>query len=224
VKKVLGVIAVAMVVVWAFSAAAATAEPLPPYDGLMVFPTINGSSDPEEFSWAVKLDDEDELRLIDDTHAGVYWVGTETLAMTITAAPAHAADGVGVPTTLAVTEPNIVTLTVHHRAGNSAAGGAPFAYPISYGASYETGFATVIVDMPPPTEQATPPTAPDVCNVPYLSGLTLKAARRQLRRSHCTLGTVRGERSRGARVVKQFRRPGRELAPGTEVGVKLLVP
>jgi beta-lactam-binding protein with PASTA domain len=62
-----------------------------------------------------------------------------------------------------------------------------------------------------------------LCIVPDLSGRTLKAARRQLRRSHCKLGDVRGERSRGARVVRQFRKPGRELPAGTEVGVKLLV-
>lgn len=205
-------------------AAAASAEPVPPFDGAISFPDIQGPEDPEEFSWAVKLDDEEELRAIDDTHAGVYWVGTETLAMTITARPAHAADGANVPTTLAVTQPNIVTLTVHHRAGNPAAGGAPFDYPVVAGAGLEGGFQQHIVVGPPPTEQAIKPPVPVVCSVPHLSGSTLKAARRQLRRSHCRLGAVRGERSRGARVVKQFRRPGRELPAGTEVGVKLLVP
>lgn len=75
-----------------------------------------------------------------------------------------------------------------------------------------------------PTEQAMLPVPAPLCSVPYLSGMTLKASRRQLRRSHCKLGEVRGERSRDARVVRQFRKPGRELPAGTEVGVKLLVP
>jgi hypothetical protein len=202
----------------------AAAEPPPPYDGAMRFPNIQGPDGPEEFSWTVNLDDEDELRAIDDTHAGVYWVGTETLAMTITAGLAHAADGANVPTTLTVTQPNVITLTVHHRAGHPAAGGAPFDYPVIAGSGWEGGFQQHVAVGPPPTEQATAPPVRVVCNVPHLSGLTLKAARRQLRRSHCTLGAVRGERSRGARVVKQFRRPGRELPAGTEVGVKLLVP
>lgn len=206
-------------------AVTAVAEPPPPYSGLMSFPAIQGSEDPEEFSWAVELGEEQELKAIDGTHAGVYYTDPEeTIAFTITAQPAHAADGADVPTTLAVTQPNVITLTVHHRAGNPAASGAPFDYPVTAGAGWEGGFQQHTVVGPPPTEQATPPTVPDVCNVPYLSGLTLKAARRQLRRSHCTLGAVRGERSRGARVVKQFRKPGRELAAGTEVGVKLLVP
>ena len=201
-------------------AVGAAAEPLPPYDGLMSFPAIQGPDGPEEFSWAVKLDDEDELRAIDDTHAGVYWVGTETLAMTIIAGLAHAADGANVPTTLAVTQPNVITLTVHHRAGNPAAGGAPFDYPVTAGGGWEGGIQIHTV-LGPPTEQATAPPTPR-CTVPDLVGRTLKAARRQLRRAHCTLGEVRGERVRGARVVRQFRKPGKSLPPGTEVGVKLL--
>lgn len=201
----------------------ASAEPLPPYDGAMAFANIQGPDGPEEFSWEVKLDDESELRAIDDTHAGVFWVGTETLAITITAQLAHDADGANVPTTLAVTQPNIITLTVHHRAGNSAAGGAPFDYPVIAGAGYEGGFQQYTVEMPPPTEQA-PPQPVLRCTVPDLAGLTLRATLRQLRRSNCGLGEVRGERLRGARVVKQFRRAGRSLPVGTQVGVKLLVP
>jgi len=223
VKKVIGVIALVAAVFASASVVAASAEePIPPFDGGMSFQAIQGPDGPEEFSWAVKLDEEQELRAIDDTHAGVYWVGTETLAVTITAVLAHAADGANVPTTLAVTQPNVITLTVHHRAGNPAAGGAPFDYPVTAGAGWEGGFQQYTVVMPPPTEQAIKPPVPVVCSVPYLSGLTLKATRRQLRRSHCKLGEVRGQRSRGARVVRQFRRPGRELSAGTEVGVKLL--
>ena len=189
----------------------------------MAFADIQGSDGPEEFSWEVKLDDESELRAIDDTHTGVFWVGTETLAITIIAQLAHDTEGVNVPTTLTVTQPNIITLTVHHRAGNPAAGGAPFDYPVIAGAGYEGGFQQYTVDMGPPTEQALPPPVLR-CIVPGLVGLTLRATLRQLRRSNCGLGEVRGERSRGAKVVRQFRRAGRSLPVGAQVGVKLLVP
>ncbi|HEU4462947.1 MAG TPA: hypothetical protein VFR75_10180 [Solirubrobacterales bacterium] len=189
----------------------------------MTFQSIQGPDGPEEFSWEVKFDPGDELREIDDTHAGVYWVGPETLVMTITAVEAHAADGANVPTTLAVTQPNVITLTVHHRAGNPAAGGAPFEYPVIAGSGWEGGIQQHLVVMPPATEQAPPPPVLR-CTVPALSGLTLKAAIRQLRRSNCGLGEVRGERVRGARVVRQFRKAGRSLPVGARVGVKLLAP
>ena len=204
------------------TAAGAAAEPLPPFDGAMAFHAIPGPEAEEDFSWQVSVGAEEELRAIDDTHAGVYWVETETLAMTIAASQAHDAEGTTVPTTLAVTQPDVVTLTVHHRAGNPAAGGAPFVYPVSAGAGWEGGFQTTAVAMPP-TEQAIAPPAPR-CTVPDLAGRSLRASRRQLRRSHCRLGEVRGERSRGARVVKQFRPAGRSLPAGTEVGIKLLTP
>jgi hypothetical protein len=225
VKKALAVSVVAMAVVSSFGlAATAVADSIPPYDGLMSFPDIQGPDGPEEFSWEVELGKEQELRAIDDTHAGVYYTDPEeTLAFTITAQLAHAADGANVPTTLAVTQPNVIILTVHHRAGNPAAGGAPFDYPVVAGAGYEGGFQQHTVDMGPPTEQGTPPPVLR-CTVPALSGLTLRAARRQLRRSNCGLGAVRGERVRGARVVRQFRKAGRSLPVGTRVGVKLLVP
>jgi hypothetical protein len=204
-------------------AAAASAEPIPPFDGTMSFHEIEGPEGPEEFSWQVKLGEEEELRAIDETHAGVYWVGDETLAMTITAVLAHDADGANVPTTLVVTQPNVITLTVHHRAGNPTAGGTPFDYPVIAGVGWEGGFQTYTVVMPPPTEQAiTPPVLR--CIVPDLGGRTLRASLRQLRRANCALGEVRGERSRGARVVRQFRKPGRSLPVGTAVDVKVLRP
>lgn len=209
------------------SGVAAAAEPPPPYDGLMSFSSIQGSDGPEEFSWAVKLYEGQELRAIDETHAAVYYTDSEHLAFQIEAAKAHAADGANVPTTLAVTQPNLITLTVHHRVGNPAAGGAPFDYPINAGAGWEGGFQSYEIDGPP-LPVTSMPAVPVVaefptplCTVPDLTGRTLKASRRQLRRSHCKLGEVRGERSRGARVVRQFRKPGRELPAGTEVGVKL---
>ena len=214
---------VVAVVVGVGMVAAASAEPIPQYDGAMSFQPIYNSEGPEEFSWQVKLGEEEELRAIDETHAGVFWVGEETLVMTITAVLAHAADGANVPTTLAVTQPNVITLTVHHRAGNPAAGGAPFDYPVNAGAGWEGGLQTHIVDMGPPTEQSIPP--PTLrCTVPDLAGLTVRASLRRLRRANCALGEVRGKRSKGARVVRQFRKPGRLLPVGTAVDVKVLRP
>lgn len=223
-RKAFVVSAVVAVGAISMCAVAAADEPLPPFDGTMSFQEIQGPDGPEEFSWAVKLDEDQELRAIDETHAAVYYTDPEEhIAFTITAGLAHAADGANVPTTLTVTQPNVITLTVHHRAGNPAAGGAPFDYPVVAGAGWEGGFQQNTVDMGPPTEQATPPPVLH-CTVPALSGLTLKGARRQLRRSNCGLGEVRGERARGARVVRQFRKAGRSLPVGARVGVKLLVP
>ncbi|HEX5592147.1 MAG TPA: PASTA domain-containing protein [Solirubrobacterales bacterium] len=76
--------------------------------------------------------------------------------------------------------------------------------------------------MLPLTEQGmNTPTAIPTCTVPFLQGQTLKAAREALRRSGCSLGPIRGHRTRGARIVKQYRPAGKTLPAGTEVGVKL---
>jgi hypothetical protein len=196
----------------------AAAEPPPPYEGA-TFPTIEGPEGPEEFSWEVHLGEEQELHFIDDRHIGVFF-STGEQSFSITAAEAHDAEGVAVPTTIAITGSNIVTLTVHHRAGNPAAAGAPFDYPVVPGAGWEGGFQTIHVVMPPTEQTAAAPQ----CTVPDLSGRSLRAARRMLNRSDCALGPIRGERSRGARVVRQYRAAGKSLPVGTEVGVKVLRP
>jgi hypothetical protein len=221
---------VAAVMLCALVSASAGAAEIPPYDGLMSFPHIQSPAEPEEFSWEVQLGEEESLELIDDQRAVVRW-SDGTIALGIRAQAAHDASGATVPTTLAVIQPNVITLTVHHRAGNPAAGGAPFDYPVIAGEGWEGGFQTHFVQGPPSQETAPPPTstpalspAPPAprCLVPDLSGLTVKASRRQLRKSNCRLGEVRGERSRGAKVFKQFRQPGKSLPAGTEVGIKLL--
>src|SRR4051794_21113393 len=98
-------------------ATASGAGPL--FDGAMSFPWIQGPEGPEEYSWEVKLDKEEELKVIDERHLGVFWEDGEQ-AMTITATAAHDAVGTTVPTTLALVPPNVITLTVHHRDGNPA--------------------------------------------------------------------------------------------------------
>lgn len=205
----------------------AQAETCPPFDGLMTFPMINGPEGPEDYCWEVQLYEGQELRQIDDRNAAVYYESGPQ-AFGIEANEAHDAEGATVPTTLAVTAPNLITLTVHHRAGNPAAGGAPFDYPISDGPGWEGGFQTVVIQGPPDESELKPKFSPPVaeepapqCDVPALQGRTLKAARRALEHADCRLGPVRGKRSRGARVVKQYRRYGAVLPAGTEVGVKL---
>ena len=136
--------------------------------------------------------------------------------LTVLAAKAHDAEGATTPTTLSVTQPNVIILTVHHRDGNPAAGGAPFDYPVTEGAGWEGGFQTTQVVMPP---AELPPPAP-VCVVPDLTGRTLRASRRMLHSAHCELGQVRGERSRRVRVAKQYRQVGRVLPVWTSVDVK----
>lgn len=102
-----------------------------------------------------------------------------------------------VPTSIAVTGESDFTVTVHHREGNPAAGGAPFDYPISPGVGWEGGFQTTIVTMPPGESPPPAPTTP-ACKVPNLVGSTLPASRRKLKRAHCKLGPVHGRRSKGA--------------------------
>jgi hypothetical protein len=196
------------------------AAEVPPYQGDMGFPAIQGPADPEEYSWEVQLGDDQELREIDDRHAAVYYTDPEHLAFGIEAEAAHDADGTTVPTTIAVTQPNIITLTVHHRDGDPAAAGASFDYPVVAGEGWDGGFQTHVVLMPP-AESPVPAPAVPRCEVPDLGGRTLKASRRLLRKFNCKLGPVRGERGKGTKVAKQYRKPGRSLPAGSEVGVKL---
>lgn len=202
----------------AVAAAPASAEVCPPYEGIQ-FPEIHSAAEPEDYCWEVQLEEEQELRQIDEQHVGVYY-SEEHLAFTIVAQPAHDVEGASVPTSIAVTGESDFTVTVHHREGNPAAGGAPFDYPISPGVGWEGGFQTTIVTMPPGESPPPAPTTP-ACKVPNLVGSTLPASRRKLKRAHCKLGPVHGQRSKVARVVKQFRRPGTSLPAGTAVGVKL---
>lgn len=195
----------ALVIAMAFPAAAAA---LPSYEGGQMFPIIHGAVDPEEYSWEVELGDEQELEQVDDQLA-VVKSKTGAVAWSINATPAHDAEGAAVPTALAVTQPNIVTLTVHHV-------DAGFRYPISAGEGYETGFATVTVVMPPGEQPPAEPT----CTVPDLGGRTLRASRKLLHRAGCKLGRVRGERNREARVVRQYRLAGKSLPAWTAVDVK----
>jgi hypothetical protein len=201
----------------------AAAQPCPPFDGGMSFPEIHGPEDPEDYCWEVRLEEGQYLQQVSETEAEVFYEEGHP-AFVIKAASAHDAVGTTVPTTLTVTDPNLITLTVHHRAGNPAAGGAIFDYPVTYGLGWKGGFQTVEGPMPPPTEQSPVPVEgppPPTCEVPILQGRTVQAARRALLLAGCELGPIRGHRHRGARIVKQYRPAFKVLPAGTAVGVKL---
>jgi hypothetical protein len=118
-------------------------------DGASTFQTIRDTSSPEEYSWRLRLEEDQTLVQLDAQHAEVYTEGVHP-AFGISATPAHDAIGTEVPTTLAVTGLNSVTLTVHYKAGNPAAGGTSFVYPIVNGVGWQGGFTTYTVQMPPP--------------------------------------------------------------------------
>jgi hypothetical protein len=191
----------------------------PVYNGDQRFQDILGPEGAEEYAWEVELGESQELRQVDDTHAGVFYEdGTE--AFSIEAIGAHDAEGTTVPTTIVITQPNVITLTVHHRAGNPAGGGASFDYPVVAGEGWEGGFKTEPAVILEPDHQGPPP--PPICVVPDLTNRTLRASRKILHRAHCTLGRVRGERRREVRIVEQYRQVGKVLPAWTAVDVRAL--
>ncbi len=219
-----GLCALACALAFGTAAAGAEDEPVakpPTFNGSMVFPAIHGPDGPETFYWTVGMTEEQELVQIDERHAEVVYEGSGHRAFSIEAEQAHDATGTEVPTSFAVLEPDIVALTVHHRAGNPAKGGASFHYPVISGRPYETGFSTVRVEGPPPLAAPPASQSPPPCVVPKLAFRTLAGARERLATAGCRLGKVRGKRSPSARVVKQFRAAGTVHAPGARVAVKL---
>jgi hypothetical protein len=223
-------------------AAAPAAADLPLYEADLTFPTIKGPSDPEEYSWQVRLAANQTLLEVDETEAEVRYESGLT-AFLITAEPAHAADGATVPTTLSVSEGDVLTETVHHLAGNPAAGGAPFDYPVMDGLGWEGPIPWEYIQGPADeagigeqfrraeevifkANPAAPTEAPPVphCTVPSLHGYNLRGAKNRLRAGHCAIGQVHlaGGASVGkGKVVKQFEPAGTELAAGAPVAVKL---
>jgi hypothetical protein len=204
---------------------------------------IQDPSGPEDYSWEVQLAKNQALEQVDDQTAVVYYVGDHTTAFPITAEPAHDAEGASVPTTLAVTGSDVITLTVHHRAGNPKTGGTPFDYPILAGQGWEGGFQTVYITGPPDEaelgeqrerrerqewealEARRSEVAAEGCVVPRLKGKSLKASRRRLVRAGCKVGSVtvrkKGDSMKAARVIGQSPRPGVALDPPLTVDLKL---
>jgi hypothetical protein len=190
------------------------------------FPDIKGPEAPEEYPvrWD-QMSPELSMRQVDDQEVVVEYPDGLT-AWTIEAELAHDKDGATVPTTVKLTEGDIVTLIVHYRAGNPAAGHAPFVFPIVGGKGWEGGWFTGMVEMneaKPPVTQPTSPSVP-TCEVPSLHGLSLRAAKSRLRGAHCAIGQVRlaaGATTGKGKVVKQFHAAGTQLAAWAPVAVKL---
>jgi hypothetical protein len=88
----------------------AAADTCPVYDGAMSFGTIEGIEDPEDYCFEVSLGEGQDLRQIDDSHAAVFYSSGHR-AFDIQAVEAHDAVGARVPTSLAVTGTNVITLT-----------------------------------------------------------------------------------------------------------------
>lgn len=201
---------------------------LPPFDGSMSFPKIQEPTDPEEFSWTVTLAEEQQLEAVDDQTARVRYTDGPT-AFVINAGSAHDADGSTVPTSLVVSGEDVVTLLVHHRAGDPATGGTPFTYPVSNGPGYVVGPSTVIVKFPPNDqelldegERLGQPDALKGCSVPRLKGKSLKASKQRLREAGCRIGKVTrlaGVAAERGRVVGQSPAPGTKRAQGSVVRV-----
>lgn len=141
-----------------------------------------------------------------------------------------------------VSEGNVITLTVHHRAGNPVADGVPFEYPVVAGSGWvKVGPGIVVVGLLEESLQeileriarenqagqvADPPYTGQRkgCLVPRLKGRSLKGARRRLRESGCTVGQVRkiGKTTpRTGRVIKQSLKPWKLLGPGAMVDLTL---
>jgi IPT/TIG domain/PASTA domain len=59
------------------------------------------------------------------------------------------------------------------------------------------------------------------CVVPKLKGKKLSAAKNALRSAGCTLGKVSGTKGGKAKVLTQHPKPGKILAPGSKVNIKL---
>ncbi len=127
----------------------------PLYDGLMQSAAIRDVSAPEEYSWRVKMEPDQELVQTDPQHAVVYWDGREHVAVGIEAQAAHDALGKAVPTMLRVDGPEVITLVVKHRSAPPNVGA--FTYPVVAGTGWEGGYQVYEAVMPPPEPIEGPP-------------------------------------------------------------------
>ncbi len=112
----------------------------PMFNGVTAFQSIRDATGPETYSWEVFLSEGQTLRSVDPQDAEVVYEDG-TVAMLITAEPAHDAVGTNVPTSLFVSEGNIITLTVSHQQ-------VPVVYPVVVGSGWEGGYTTEIIIGP----------------------------------------------------------------------------
>ena len=217
-------------------AAAETGDsaPIRPFEGFSVG-EIAGPSAPEEYPFQHEpLGPNRRMTQVSSQEILVEYINPPLVSYSLRAPLEHDAVGAAVPTTIALTEDEagpVITVTVHFRAGNPAAAGAPFEFPILGGAGWEGGFHTVFVEMnepKPPTAEPPPPPPPPppapTCTVPSLNGFGLVAVKKLLRGADCGIGQVRlahGATKAKGKVVKQFEPAGTQLAAGAPVAVKL---
>jgi PASTA domain len=83
------------------------------------------------------------------------------------------------------------------------------------------GGVAAAVTTPAGTATSTPFFFYSGCKVPRLTGKTVAAAKRGLRAAGCRLGRVARVRGRHGKVVKQSPKPGKVLAQGSKVSVKV---
>jgi hypothetical protein len=205
-----------------------TAPIRPVTEGGLRIPDIFGPEAPEEYPVLYKnVIHGVVFHQVDEQTIAVEYLERNQPDSSIKAKPAYAKDATVVPTAIRLSESEegpIITMIVRHRAGNPAAGGAPYLYPITGGPESTTsGFFVGAVETtePQPAETTAPVTS---CKVPALRGLSVKVAKARLRAAHCSLGQVRvpaGVKAAKAEVVKQFRAAGTKLAAGAPVSVKL---
>jgi hypothetical protein len=202
-------------------------------EGGLGFGTITAPTAPEEYPLQYDhLSPELRLRQVSEQLIVAEYFEYGVQAFTIGAVAAHDVDGAKVPSSIRLSEDEegpVITLIVSHRAGNPAAGGVPFAYPILSGEGWEGGYQVHGFEMNGPLTIPVEPTVPAApasmtCMVPALRGLSLKGAKARLRAAHCAIGDVHlgaGATAGKSKVVKQFRAAGTEIPSGAPVAVKL---
>jgi hypothetical protein len=100
----------------------------------------------------------------------------------------------------------------------AAAGAVNLSVSTIAGTATSTQPFTYSSPAPPPT-----PSSSD-CVVPNLHGRKLRAAKKRIRKADCKLGTIKevdGVTAKTGEVVKQNPKPGKVLAPGSKIKVKL---
>ena len=117
----------------------------PLYDGLLTFKTIRDSGASESFVWNINLYPGQETKQIDAQHVEVDYAGGH-IAFTVEAVAAHDAIGTSVATTLSVSNDNMLTLTVQHKA-------KPYVYPVVAGTGWEGGYFETTIPGPPDEQE-----------------------------------------------------------------------
>ncbi|HEX6154193.1 MAG TPA: hypothetical protein VFZ19_11795, partial [Solirubrobacterales bacterium] len=112
----------------------------PVFNGIMSFQSIRDQAATEYFSWEVLLREGQTLHQVNEDSAEIR-LSDGTPAMTIMVEPAHDAVGTSVPTSLTVSEGNVVTLRVQHHS-------ASFVYPVTGGTGWAGGLTTETVSAP----------------------------------------------------------------------------